>query len=67
MRAKVTKQGVLIPRKHFKGIRQVEIRRARNGILVVPIADDPILQLGRRPVSSVKDASESHDRYVYPE
>jgi len=64
MRAKVTKRGVLIPRKHLNGIRQVEIRKENNGILVVPVSDNPILQLGRRPISSVDDASEFHDHYV---
>jgi len=66
MKTKVTEQGVLVPKKYFKGIEEVEIRKENDLIVVVPITDDPILQLGKRPVSDdVEDASENHDQYIY--
>ena len=66
MRTKVTKEGVLVPRKFFKGIEEVEIRKENGLVVVVPVTDDPILQLGTRPVSDeVEDASENHDQYIY--
>lgn len=66
MKTKVTEQGVLVPKKYFKGIEEVEIRKENDLVLVVPITDDPILQLGKRPVSDdVEDASENHDQYIY--
>jgi hypothetical protein len=66
MKTKVTEQGVLVPKKYFKGIEEVEIRKERNLVVVAPIMDDPILQLGRRPISDdVEDASENHDQYIY--
>jgi hypothetical protein len=66
MKTKVTEQGVLVPRKYFKGIEEVEIRKENDLVVVVPITDDPILQLGRHPVSDdVEDASKNHDQYIY--
>lgn len=66
MKTKVTEQGVLIPKKFLKGIEEVEIRREDNLILVVPISDDPILQLGRHPITDeTEDASENHDAHIY--
>jgi len=66
MKTKVTEQGVLVPKKYFKGIEEVEIRKENDLVVVVPITDDPILQLGRWPISDdVEDASENHDQYIY--
>ncbi|HEY0379198.1 MAG TPA: hypothetical protein VGC87_19940 [Pyrinomonadaceae bacterium] len=66
MKTKVTKEGVLVPRKFFKGIEEVEIRKENGLVVVVPVTDDPILQLGSQPVSDeVEDASENHDQYIY--
>ncbi len=66
MKSKVTEQGVLVPKKFFKGIKEVEIRKENNLVIVVPIIDDPIVQLGGQPVSDdVEDASENHDKYIY--
>ena len=66
MKTKVTEQGVLVPKKFFKGIKEVEIRKENDLIVVVPIIDDPILQLGSNPVSDdLEDASENHDQYIY--
>jgi len=66
MKKRVTEDGVLVPRKFLKGIKEVEIRKENGLILVVPVVDDPILQLGSQPIEDdVKDASENHDRYIY--
>ena len=66
MKTKVTDQGVLVPKKYFKGIEEVEIRKENNLVVVAPVINDPILQLGRRPVCDVvEDASENHDQYIY--
>ena len=68
MKTKVTEQGVLVPRKFFKGIKEVEIRKEANLILVVPVTDDPILGLGSEPVTDeAADASANHDFYLYHE
>ena len=65
MKSKVTEQGVLVPKKFFKGIKEVEIRKENNLVIVVPIIDDPIVQLGGQPVSDdVEDASENHDKLL---
>ncbi len=66
MKTKVTEQGVLIPKKFFKGIEEVEIRKENGLVVVEPITEDPILQLGKRPVADdSEDASENHDQYIY--
>jgi hypothetical protein len=67
MRTKVTENGVLIPKVWLEGIDEVEIQKAQNMIIVVPVqADDPILDLGKQPILlDVEDASLNHDRYLY--
>ncbi len=67
MRTKVTENGVLIPKALLEGIDEVDIRKAQNIILVMPVrADDPILNLGKQPIRlDVEDASVNHDRYLY--
>jgi virulence-associated protein VagC len=66
IKTKVTDQGITIPKKFLKGIKEVEIRKENNMVLVVPVMDDPILQLGSNPIDdAVNDASENHDRYIY--
>jgi virulence-associated protein VagC len=66
MKTKVTEKGVLIPRKFFKGVREVEIRKEENVVMIVPLNDDPIRHLGERPIEDdIEDASENHDRYIY--
>jgi len=66
MRAKVTDQGVLIPKQWFEGIDEVEIHREQHLILIEPAtAADPILSLGTRPIiGDTDDASLHHDRYL---
>jgi hypothetical protein len=62
MKTKVTEQGVLVPKKFLRGIKEVEIRKDNNVILVVPVMEDPILALGSQPVADeIRDASEHHD------
>jgi hypothetical protein len=66
MKTKVTDQGVKVPKRFLKGVKEVEIRKADGVILVVPVSDDPILALGSHPIADeITDASEHHDRYVY--
>ncbi len=67
MRSKVTKEGVLIPKRLLEGIDEVDIRKEEGAILVVPVSgSDPIFELGRHPLSvDLTDASEKHDRYLY--
>ncbi len=66
MKTKVTEPGVIVPKKFLKGIKEVEIRKENNLILVVPIMDDPIFHLGSQPISDgVEDASENHNAYIY--
>ncbi len=67
MKAKVTEQGVMIPKEFLEGVEEVEIRKGANLIVIVPITkSDPILGLGQHPVEcGVPDASEQHDRYLY--
>lgn len=67
MRAKVTARGLLIPIKLLEGVREVDILKQEDGILVVPVPSaDPILQLGKSPiVVDEHDAAENHDRYIY--
>lgn len=67
MRTKVTENGVLIPKAMLEGIDEVDIQKAQNMIIVVPVqADNPILNLGKHPISlDVEDASVNHDRYLY--
>ena len=67
MVAKVTKDGLLIPRSLLRGITRVEIRRHRGRLTLLPSSKaDPIHQLGRKPVlAGCLDASANHDAYVY--
>ncbi|MEE9170345.1 MAG: hypothetical protein V3U73_11295 [bacterium] len=67
MKVKVTKKGVVIPRKFLEGVEEVEIRKENDLVLVVPKSGgDPILEFGKKPVAcGVPDASEQHDKYLY--
>lgn len=67
MRIEVTEQGINIPKQFLEGVKEVEIRREKNYIIVIPFsAEDPILRFGKNPVSGgVKDASVNHDKYIY--
>jgi hypothetical protein len=67
MVVKVTEDGVMIPKKLLNGAEEVEIRRERNLILVIPKGEaDPIFKLGTDPVAcNLPDASENLDKYLY--
>ena len=67
MKARVTEQGVVIPKEFLEGVEEVEIRQENNLIVVVPTyRSDPILELGKDPVvCGAPDASENHDKYLY--
>jgi virulence-associated protein VagC len=68
MKAVVGANGVLIPRRMLRGIKEVQIRKDGRTIVVEPAPReaDPIFELGKTPVTAgVDDASEHHDRYLY--
>ena len=66
MKAKVTKRGLIVPKKMLAGAEEVEIRKEDHRVVISPIASDPILNLGKYPVEcGVSDASEHHDCYLY--
>ena len=47
MKANVTEQGLFTPKQFLEGIDEVEIRKERNVILIVPVGEDPIFQFGQ--------------------
>ena len=60
--------GVLIPKRMLRGVKEVEILKERGRIVVaaVPTSEDPIFRLGRHPVQSgVSDGAQRHDDYLY--
>lgn len=68
MKISVKENGVLIPKRLFKGVKEVEIHKERNVIVVTPtmLTEDPITELGRHPIQSgTTDASLNHDEYLY--
>lgn len=68
MKASVKKDGLLIPKRLLKGVKQADVRKEHGKIIVRPLpsAADPIFNLGKRPVKSgVADAAEHHDKYLY--
>ncbi|OGW00939.1 MAG: hypothetical protein A2889_04075 [Nitrospinae bacterium RIFCSPLOWO2_01_FULL_39_10] len=67
MKAMVKKEGLLIPRKLLKGIKEAEIKCEKDKIVILPtrVEEDPIFNLGRHPGhSGLKDASIHHDNYL---
>ena len=67
MQAKVTDQGIVIPKAWLEGIDAVEILKEGDRIVLVPVVqDDPIWNLGTNPVScDTNDASENLDLHLY--
>jgi hypothetical protein len=67
MRTEVTEEGLLIPKRLLEGIKEVEIRKENDLILIIPVpSEDPIFQLGQNPIpDDVTDASVNHDSYIY--
>lgn len=71
MRARVTEQGVIIPKEWLLGISEVELRQENDHIVVIPIIQterDPLLSLGNNPITlDITDASVNHDKYLTEE
>lgn len=67
MKIEVTEQGVIIPKSFLEGVKEVDVRREDDCIIVVPVpAEDPIFRIGKNPVEGgVSDASVNLDRYLY--
>lgn len=68
MKASVKKDGVLIPKRLLKGVKQVEIRKQGAQIIVLPVSSeaDPIFDLGSKPGrSGRRDIAARHDEYLY--
>ncbi|HST20447.1 MAG TPA: hypothetical protein VLR90_04990 [Blastocatellia bacterium] len=67
MKARVTEEGIVIPKKFLKGVKEVEIRQEGNVVVVFPKSkEDSIFKLGRNPVAcNAPDASENLDKYIY--
>ncbi|MBI1810842.1 MAG: hypothetical protein HYR78_02710 [Nitrospirae bacterium] len=68
MKAAVKQNGLLIPRKFLKGIKEADIKREKDKIVILPtrLEEDPIFALGSRPGhSGLKNASVNHDAYLY--
>lgn len=67
MKATVKKEGLLIPKRLLKGIKEAEIRWEEDRIVIEPtiVEKDPIFALGSCPGhSGLKDASVYHDKYL---
>ena len=62
----VTEQGLLIPREWLIGIEKVKFFKKDNIIAIRPVEeDDPIFQLGTKPIScGITDSSQNHDNYI---
>ena len=71
MKAKVKKNGLLIPKKFLKGIKEAEIEWKKDKLIVLPIKkkkSDPIIGLGSNPGhSGNKKSSTQHDEFIYNE
>lgn len=67
MKARVTEEGVVIPKKFLKGISEVEIRQEGEIVVVLPkTREDTASKLGKNPIRcNTPDASEDLDRYLY--
>ena len=67
MKAKVTENGVTVPRELLDDADEVEIRKENGNVIVTPLPKvDPILGLGENPVAcGAPDASEHLDRYLF--
>lgn len=67
MKIEVTEQGVVIPKSLLEGVKQVDVRKETDRIVVVPVPfEDPIFRIGKNPVKGdVTDASVNLDKYIY--
>jgi len=66
MKSKVSNLELPIPDEWLEGVVEVEIRREKDAIVIIPVREeDPILALGRQPVRlGLTDASINHDAYL---
>ncbi len=67
MKAKVTKQGLVLPKELFGEADEVEIQKENGRIVIVPLSQvDPIVQLGQNPIKcGISDGSANHDHHLY--
>ncbi len=67
MKAKVTEDGINIPKQFLEGMDEVEIRREDGVVLVVPInSHRPVFDIGTDPLEDeITDASVNHDHYIH--
>ena len=69
MKAMVKKNGLLIPKKFLKGIKEAKIQWEKDKLVILPIKreeKDPILELGSHPGhSGLKRGSMDHDSTIY--
>jgi virulence-associated protein VagC len=67
MKARVTEEGVVIPKKFLNGVSEVEIRLEGSVIIVIPkYKEDTIFKMGSNPVPcNISDASQNLDKYLY--
>lgn len=67
MKIEVTEQEVMITKSLLEGVKEVDVRKEEDRIVVVPVpVDDPIFRFGKNPVNGgVTDASVNLDHYLY--
>jgi len=67
MIAKVSDEGLLIPKEMLRDCKEVELREEPGRIVVLlDPNDDPIFNLGKNPITiDVDDASTNLDKYLY--
>lgn len=67
MVAKVTNEGLLIPKELLGSAEEVQIVEEPGRIVVILEPDnDPIWNLGKDPIQlDITDASVNHDKYIY--
>lgn len=67
MKIEVTEKGLIIPKSLLEGVKEVDVRKEQDCIVVIPVPlDDPIFRIGKNPVEGgVSDASVNLDHYLY--
>ncbi len=69
MKIKVTEQGALIPKEFLVRVKEVEIRRENNLLIISPTIEEEDLtwELGEDTISfGGVDDVENYDVYLYP-
>lgn len=65
-KAKVTQQGLVLPKEMLGDVEEVEIKKEDDRIVIYLRSGDPILNLGKHPVvCGTPDGSKNHDQYLY--